>query len=86
MLKNKYTAAKNNIAELFILLADIKDKIDTQIYNEILKFQKLLFSNVKTGLLGLSRCENLDLVKAQQALLLDLLTIKVKEFEKYFGI
>ena len=84
MLKKKYSAAKNTLAELFILLSDVKDKIDYNVFEEISKFQKILFSNVKEGLLGSSRCENIDLVKAQQALIISLLTDKVKEFDNYF--
>lgn len=84
MLRKKYSMAKNTLAELFILLSDVKDTIDFHIYNEIQKFQKILFSNVKEGLLGSSKCKNLDLVKAHQAMIINLLTDKVKELEKYF--
>lgn len=84
ILRKKYLIAKNNLAELFILLTELKDKIDNNIFSEIVKFQKILFSNVKVGLLGASKCENLDLVKAQQLLLINLLTDKVRELENYF--
>ena len=86
MLLKKYQAARNTLSELFILLADVKNDIDYNIYNEISKYQKILFSNIKGGLLGLSRCDNLELVKAQQGLVINLLTEKVKEFEAYLSI
>lgn len=86
LLTKKYIQAKNNLSELFILLTDEKDKIDINVFNEIRKFQKILFSNVKSGLLGMSKCENMEFIRAQQNLVIDLLTDKVKEFENYFGI
>lgn len=86
ILQKKYQAAKNRISELFILLCDVKNKIDINIYNEISKYQQILFSSVKSGLLGLSRCDNIDLVRAQQILLIEMLSKKVKELESYLGI
>jgi len=86
ILQKKYQAAKNKISELFILLCDVKNKIDINIYNEISKYQQILFSSVKSGLLGLSRCDNIDLVRAQQILLIEMLSKKVKELESYLGI
>lgn len=83
MLRKKYLKAKEILGELFILLADKKDYIDSDIYKKIKMFQNLLFSNVKSGLLG-QRCENLPTVKAQLLLLIDLLTAKIKEFDEYF--
>ena len=68
------------------MLCDVKNKIDINIYNEISKYQQILFSSVKSGLLGLSRCDNIDLVRAQQILLIDMLSKKVKEFERYLDI
>lgn len=86
ILRKKYQIAKNTIAELFILLADVRNNIDFNVYSELLKYQKILFSNIKSGLLGSSRCENIELVKAQQGLVISILTDKVKEFETYLKI
>ena len=84
MLRKKYTKAKEILAELFIFLTDIKECIDPNILKEIKIFQKLIFSNIKTGLLGTSKCENIQLVKSQLILLIDILTSTIKEFEEYF--
>ena len=86
MLNKKYYIAKNTLAELFIYLTEVKDVIDENIFIEISKFQKILFSNVKCGLLGFSSCSNIDLIKAQQSLVINLLSNKVKEFDNYFKI
>ncbi len=83
MLRKKYLKSKEITGELFIMLADGKDYIDGNIYKQIKMFQNLLFSNVKSGLLG-QRCENLPTVKAHLLNLIDLLGEKLKEFEEYF--
>ena len=69
MLIKKYSKAKEILAELFILIEDVKEIIDFGVLNEIKIFQK---------------CENIDLVKSQLLLIIDLLTTKTKEFEEYF--
>ena len=84
MLRNKYSKAKLLLAELFILLTDSKDKIDINIIKELKIFQKLLYSNVKTGLLGTSKCDNQDIVKSQLLNIISILDKKTKEFEEYF--
>ena len=83
ILRKKYTKAKEFTGETFILLSDTKNLIDEKIYQEIKIFQKLLFSNVKSGLLGQS-CNNKDTVKAQLINIIRLLTDKINEFEQYF--
>ena len=83
MLRKKYLKSKEITAELFILLSDGKEFIDEDIYKKVKIFQNLLFSNVKSGLLG-QRCDNLPTVKAQLLLLIELLTAKIKEFDEYF--
>ena len=83
ILRKKYAKAKEFLGETFILLSDTKDLIDEKIYKEIRIFQKLLFSNVKIGLIGQS-CNNLDTIKAQLLVVIDLLTDKTNEFEQYF--
>ena len=83
ILRKKYLKSKEITAELFILLADGKEFIDEDIYKKVKMFQNLLFSNVKSGLLG-QKCDNLPTVKAQLLLLIELLTAKIKEFDEYF--
>ena len=84
ILRKKYLKAKISLAELYILLAEKKDIIFPNIYNEINEFQKLLYSNVKTGLLGHSHLENSNLTKAQLHKVIDLLTNHFNEFKNYF--
>ena len=84
MLRKKYSKAKTSIAELYILLAKEKDIISQSIYKEINEFQKLLYSNVKTGLLGHSYLENKNLTEAQLRKVIDILTEHFNEFKNYF--
>ena len=58
MAQKKFMLAKNSTSELFIYLAEIKNYIDDDIYHSICLFQKILFTNVKSGLLGRSTCKN----------------------------
>ena len=84
MLRKKYSKAKTSIAELYILLAKEKDIISQSIYKEINEFQKLLYSNVKTGLLGHSYLENKNLTEAKLRKVIDILTEHFNEFKNYF--
>ena len=84
MLRKKYSKAKTSLAELYILLAKEKDIISQSIYKEINEFQKLLYSNVKTGLLGHSYLENKNLTEAQLRKVIDILTEHFNEFKNYF--
>lgn len=86
ILRKKYNNAKNALSELFILLADTKNDIDINIYNEIKLYQKLLFSNVKSGLLGYTRCDNIQTVREALLSIINKLTVKIKEFDEYFKI
>ncbi len=85
ILRKKFIKAKNATAEMFILLSDVRDIIDSDIYSGIKMFQRLLYSNVKVGLLGHGYCENLPSVKAQLLDIIQKLTFKTKEFEDYFS-
>lgn len=58
MLQKKFLLAKNSTSELFIELAQVRNYIDEDIYHSISMFQKFLFNNVKSGLLGRSTCKN----------------------------
>lgn len=84
MLRKKYIQAKNMLGELFILLADVKDIINPTIYNEIKMYQNLLYSNVKTGLLGHQHIDNKETINAQQQKIISILSDYVKEFDNYF--
>lgn len=84
-LRKKYIMAKNILAELFILIADNRDIIDCSLYKDIKMFQNLLFSNVVSGLLGHSRCENVQTVEAHLDFLIEKLANITKEFEEYFN-
>lgn len=56
--QKKFLLAKNSTSELFIYLADVKNYMDEDVYHSICLFQKFLFNNVKSGLLGRSTCKN----------------------------
>ena len=84
-ITKKYIAGKNAIAELFIYLADNRDVIDVEVYNSIVELQKLLFANVKSGLLGYSTCLNKDSVKSVMLNIIDDLTQRVDEMDKYIS-
>lgn len=83
MLRKKYTAAKNSIQELFILLLPEKDVIDKELLDTLLAFQKLLSSNVKAGLLGRSKCLNANTVSDVLNNLITDLTNRISALEKY---
>ena len=79
----KFVAAKNTLSELFIYLAKVNKIIDIDVYNAISVFQKLVFANVKSGLLGRSKCENYDTISDSLNNLISDLTLRCKELEKY---
>ncbi len=60
--RRKYNSMKNGIGELFIYLSEVGRIIDPELYTKISEYQKLLFLNVKSGLLGQTRCENRNLI------------------------
>lgn len=82
-LMKKYVAAKNSVSELFIYLAKVKEVIDTSLYDAICVFQKLVFANVKSGLLGRSSCLNKDVVTDSLTAIIGDLTERIIEIEKY---
>lgn len=83
MLRRKYTAAKNSIQELFMLLLPEKDVIDKELLDTLFAFQKLLSSNVKAGLLGRSKCLNANTVSDVLNNLITDLTNRISALEKY---
>ncbi len=83
LLMKKYTAMKTSVAELFIYLAKVNNIIDTEVYEAIVCFQKLVYANVKSGLLGRSFCSNLETVRDVLSSMISDITQRVEEFEKY---
>lgn len=82
-LIRKYVAAKNCISELFVYLAGVNRVIDCELYDSICVLQKLLAANVKKGLLGRSKCTNIEtFTSAINSIILDL-TARIEGFEKY---
>ena len=82
-LIKKYSAAKNALAEMFIYLAKVSDIVDLELYNALYMFQKLVFTNVKSGLLGRSSCNNVDTVTKTLATLILDLTERINGLEEY---
>ena len=58
MIRKKFFAVKTSVAELFIYLSTVKDVIDSDLFDVIYLFQKLVYNNVKSGLLGRASCSN----------------------------
>ena len=85
MLRKKYFAVKNSVAELFIYLSTVKDVIDLDLFDAIYLFQKLVYANVKNGLLGRSSCSNLDTVKSSLNAISSDIEIRIAEIEKYIN-
>ena len=85
MLIKKYNAAKNSLAELFIYLSKYKDIIDIELFDAICVFQKLLFANVKSTLLGRSTCSNKDTITTSLSAIISDLTLRIEELDKYIA-
>lgn len=79
----KFTAAKNSISELFIYLSKTSNIIDKELFDAICVFQKLVFSNVKSGLLGRSNCENFDTISNSLSSIITDITLRIEELDKY---
>lgn len=84
-LTKKFTALKNTVAELFIYLAEVKDFVDTDLYQSVSKFQKLVYANISTGLLGSSRCNNKEEVHNELNNLIKDLTQRINEINNYLN-
>lgn len=85
IVMKKYVAAKNALSELFIDLAKVKDIIDIELFEAISMFQKLVFTNVKSGLLGRSSCSNTDTIITTLTVLIADLTARISELDKYIN-
>lgn len=82
-LLKKFAAAKNSISELFIYLSKTSNIIDKELFDAICVFQKLVFSNVKSGLLGRSNCENFDTISNSLSSIITDITLRIEELDKY---
>lgn len=83
LLRKKYLAVKTSIADLFIYLSTVKDVIDSDLFGAIYLFQKLVYANVKSGLLGRSSCTNSDTVRNSLKAITADVQLRVTEIEKY---
>lgn len=82
-IMKKFVAAKNTISELFIYLSKVKDIMDESLYDAICVFQKLVFANIKAGLLGRSSCSNKNVVTDSLAAIISDLSERINELDKY---
>lgn len=85
ILFGKYNRAKLKIAELFIYLSKTQNVIDKNLYAKISEFQKLLYSNVKSGLLGYYSCKDKSTVKSALSTLITDLTNRIESINKYLS-
>ena len=83
LLMKKYLAMKSTVAEIFIYLSKVNNIIDSDVYNAMVCFQKLVFSNVKCGLLGKSSCSNLEVVRDALSSIISDLNQRIEDFDKY---
>ena len=85
MLRKKYNSAKNTLSEMYVLLADIKADIDINLCKDISMLQKLMFSNIKTGLLGNSKCSNSDVIYSKLKEIIEFADDKIDEMNWYIN-
>ena len=83
ILMKKYVAAKNSISEMFIYLSKTSGIIDKELYDTLCLFQKLVFANIKSGLLGRSSCDNLETVTNSLSGIISDITLRIEELDKY---
>lgn len=81
----KYLAAKNLMSELFIFLAKYNNIIDVEFYQTICLLQKLLFVNVKAGLLGKSSCSNKDTIVTSLEVMISDLALRIEGLNQYLS-
>lgn len=85
LVRKKYHAVKSSIAELFIYLAKYKDIIDEDVFDAISTYQKVVFSNVTTGLLGRSTCLDKELLQKSLESIISDLSIRIEEIDAYLS-
>lgn len=85
MLRHKYIQVKNTISEMFILLSEVNSHIDSEVYKDICMLQKLIFSNIKIGLLGRAKCDNHDVIYSKMSEIISEVSFKIEESEMYIS-
>lgn len=85
MLMKKYLAAKNSMSELFIFLSKYNNIIDNEVYQTICLVQKLLFANVRAGLLGKSSCSNKETIVSSLDSIATDLTKRIEGLNQYIS-
>jgi len=82
-LRKKYSSVKASIGELFIYLLEAKDIADEEVIENLSKYQKLVFSNIKSGLLGYTNCQNKVEIQDFLNNVIKDVTSRIFELEKY---
>lgn len=85
MIRKKFFAVKTSVAELFIYLSTVKDVIDSDLFDVIYLFQKLVYNNVKSGLLGRASCTNSENIETSLNAITSDVELRVIEIEKYIN-
>ncbi len=85
IILGKYQNAKSTVADMFIYLSKIKDVIDEDVYNSLCEFQKLLYNNVKHGLLGYCTCNDKKHVQSVLNEIVDDLTGRIEGLNNYIS-
>ena len=85
MIRKKFFAVKTSVAELFIYLSTVKDVIDSDLFDVIYLFQKLVYNNVKSGLLGRASCSNSENIETSLNAITSDVELRVIEIEKYIN-
>lgn len=85
MLMKKYLAAKNSMSEVFIFLSKYNNIIDNDICQAIYLIQKLLFTNVRAGLLGKSSCSNKETIVSSLDSIATDLTKRIAGLNQYIS-
>ena len=75
--------AKNATSELFIYLAEARKIMDEEVYHSIKMFQKFLFNNVKSGLLGRATCTNRQTITNSLFSIITDLESRIEKLEEY---
>lgn len=85
IILGKYKNAKSVIADMFIYISGIKDVIDYELYLSVSSFQKLLYNNVKHGLLGYCTCADKKLVQSELNIIIEDVTKRIDGLRRYIS-
>lgn len=83
--QSKFMPAKNATSELFIYLAEARKIMDEEVYHSIKMFQKFLFNNVKSGLLGRATCTNRQTITNSLFSIITDLETRIEKIEEYLN-